>query len=266
MRTHHQPAPWTMRKLRALLAAGVAAAVGVLAGVVLALTHTHTTSDRGVTTPSAPTPIPSTGGPTDARDALAARTMPTFGLDAGTPQPVSLRNPAPPIVLPRATAMGDAEVSTGFPYTVEGAMAQLAAIDTAALEPASLDRAGAVVAAWSSPGGPDPATWSVIRALAALLNATGVGSGSGQLTITLTPVMGLVKGSVGADFVIPCVDFEIDVTVTQTARAAIADCARMVWADGRWRLGPGSEPADPPAVWPDTDLAFQVGYRDVRHG
>ena len=29
-------------------------------------------------------------------------------------------------------------------------------------------------------------------------------------------------------------------------------------------IGPGSEPATPPSVWPDTDTAITVGYRDLR--
>ena len=41
---------------------------------------------------------------------------------------------------------------------------------------------------------------------------------------------------------------------------------RMVWAGERWMIGPGAEPADPPSVWPSTDLARQVGYRDLRRG
>jgi len=50
-----------------------------------------------------------------------------------------------------------------------------------------------------------------------------------------------------------------------TARVAVADCQRMVWTGQRWMVAPGSEPADPPSVWPDTDAAFDVGYRDLRH-
>jgi len=62
------------------------------------------------------------------------------------------------------------------------------------------------------------------------------------------------------------------VTLTQTARGAVADCQRMVWqpdttqsngTGGRWMVGPGAEPATPPSVWPDTDLALSVGYRDL---
>jgi hypothetical protein len=62
------------------------------------------------------------------------------------------------------------------------------------------------------------------------------------------------------------VDFELDVTLQQTARGATADCQRMVWTVDHWMIGPGTEPAVPPSVWPDTDVAIAVGYRDLRHG
>jgi len=67
--------------------------------------------------------------------------------------------------------------------------------------------------------------------------------------------------------VIPCIDFELDVTFQQTARSAVADCQRMQWTDddgGRWMIGPGGEPAEAPAVWPGTDLSFEVGYRFLK--
>lgn len=91
-------------------------------------------------------------------------------------------------------------------------------------------------------------------------------SGGGALAVVATPAMGLIKGTVGGDAVVACVDFEVDVTVNSTARGALADCQRMVWTGERWMIGPGTEPADPPSVWPSTDLARQVGYRDLRRG
>ena len=35
---------------------------------------------------------------------------------------------------------------------------------------------------------------------------------------------------------------------------------------GRWMVGAGREPAEPPSVWPDTDTAVRAGYRDLRRG
>ena len=48
-----------------------------------------------------------------------------------------------------------------------------------------------------------------MQAMAEFFDAAGLsGGGSNQLAIVLTPLMGQIKGSVGPDFVIPCVDFE----------------------------------------------------------
>jgi hypothetical protein len=173
----------------------------------------------------------------------------------------------PPIVLPPATEVGLAGVPTGFPHTPEGAMAQLAAIDQTALQSGSMSGVREVIAAWAMSGGPTTTSWSGVRAMSTLLDATSLsGDGSHQLVVVLTPLMGMIKGSVGPDFVVPCVDFELDVTLQQTARGAVADCQRMVWRSGRWMIGPGEEPATPPSVWPGTDIAIGVGYRDLRRG
>jgi len=203
----------------------------------------------------------------DARDALAAKPMPTAAESASHPGPVSTRDPGAAIVLPAANTTGPAGVPAGFAPTRQGAMAQLAAIDQSAIQSGSLAGARAVITAWAMPGGPTAASWSGTRALAELLDAAGLsGGGSSGLALVVTPLMGQIKGSVGADFVIPCIDFEIDVTLAQTARGAAADCQRMVWNGRRWMIGPGSEPAPAPSVWPDTDTALSVGYRDLRRG
>jgi hypothetical protein len=202
-----------------------------------------------------------------ARDQLAARQMAGVPESASHPAPVSLIDPGRPIVLPPSTGVGAAGVPRGFPRTPQGALAQLAAIDKTALESGSLEGVRAVIIGWSLPGGPTVSSWSGVRAMARLLTAAGLsGGGSPQLAIVATPLMGLVKGTVGIDFVVPCVDLELDVTLASTARGAVADCQRMLWQAGRWWIGPGPEPAGGPSVWPDSDLALQVGYRDLRRG
>jgi hypothetical protein len=186
---------------------------------------------------------------------------------ASHPEPVSLTDPGSPIVLPPSTGSGPAGVPTGFSHTPVGALAQLAAIDQSALGSGSLAGVRAVIAGWALPGGPTTSNWSGVAAIARLLTAAGLsGGGSPQLAIVATPLMGLIKGTVGPDFVVPCIDLELDITLTSTARGAVADCQRMVWQAGRWWIGLGPEPALAPSVWPDTDLAVQVGYRDLRRG
>ena len=280
-----RPAPeWSRQKMLALVIGAAAAAVVLVAGLVLAIVYAahparHTSATGTATAagaghgpgPSsaaaAAAPGQSSAGGGDARDALAAKAMSTVPESASHPGPISTLDPGPPIVLPKATSTGPAGVPTGFPHTPEGAMAQMAAIDQIALQSGSLSGSRAVITGWAQPGGPTTANWSGVKAMGTLLDAAGLsGGGSGQLAMLVTPLMGQIKGSIGPDFVIPCVDFEIDVTLTQTARGATSDCQRMVWTGERWMIGPGAEPAAAPSVWPDTDAAISVGYRDLRHG
>ena len=207
------------------------------------------------------------------RDDLAARPMPTPGTAAvdvyrpWMPAPLSTRDPGAPIVLPPSRGIDRVGVTTGYPQTSEGAVAQLAAIDQAALQSLSLPGVRAVISEWAAPGGPTAVTWSGVKAMAGLLDSAGLpGSGSPSLTIVVTPAMGLVKGTVGEDFTVVCVDFAVEVALGQTRSAAVADCQRMLWQNGRWLIGPGAEPAEAESVWPDTDAAYDVGFRDLVHG
>jgi len=271
------PVVWTRQKMLALLAAGAAVTVGLGVGLLLAVVDAvrpGPDSSRAEGLPVAGPAGPQlSGNATTAaegamseQDQLAGRPMPAVPESASHPLPLSLADPGPPILLPRSANIGPAGVPTGFPRTPEGALAQLAAIDTAALSSASLPGVRAVIAGWAVPGGPSPTSWSGVRAMAGLLNAAEVTGGPGQLAVVATPSMGVVKGTVGPDFTVVCVDFAIAVTVNTTARGAIADCQRMVWSGGRWMIGAGAEPADPPSVWPGSDLALQVGYRELRRG
>lgn len=282
-----RPAPqWTREKMLALLVAGGVAGLILLFGLGLAVAYAlqpnhAATADgsSGSTVAAASNGEGNRPGSTsgrqqstqDARDALAARPMPHVDDGASHPSAVTATSPGAPVALPTATRVGPDDVPTGYPHTAAGALAQLAAIDQVAMQSGSVGTARDLIDHWALPGGPTGSTWSGVQAVESLLT-DAASSSTGQLAIVLTPLMGEVKGSVGPDFVIPCVDFELDVTVAQTARGAVADCQRMVWqpdanagpAGGRWMVGPGAEPATPPSVWPDTDVAISVGYRDLR--
>jgi hypothetical protein len=169
------------------------------------------------------------------------------------------------IALPQATTGGPVGVPAGFARTPAGALAQLAAIDTAALDSASVGGARAVIDHWAAAGGPTAATWSGVRAMADFLSAAGLSAGRApDLALVATPLMGLVKATDGGDWVVACVDFEVDATLTRTARVAVADCQRMVWAGSRWVIGPGAEPAPAPSIWPGTDASIDAGYKELR--
>ena len=81
--------------------------------------------------------------------------------------------------------------------------------------------------------------------------------------VVLTPVMGLFKGHVGDDYVVPCVGYELAITITRTARVGVSDCQRMAWDGDRWMIGAGPEPVQAPNVWPDTDAAIDAGFTDL---
>jgi hypothetical protein len=266
------PARVASRRTRGRRSALTAGAIGVLAAAVTAVLstahpgisiagHEPSVSDRAFP-PRRGEPV---GAPiARARDRLAARPMPDTG--TGHPyesSPLSTRDPGA-IALPPTLHVDALDVGTGYPQTPAGAIAQLAAIDTAALQSASLAGARAVISAWAAPGGPNTQTWSGIRAITGLLRSAGVpGAGSADLTVTVTPAMALLKGMVGDDFAVVCVDFSIDITLTSTTRTTAADCQRMLWTTTRWVIGPGPEPAAAPSAWPDTDAAIEAGYKDL---
>jgi hypothetical protein len=190
--------------------------------------------------------------------------MPSLPLSAAVPMPLSTRTPGA-IALPAATRTGPAGVPTGFPHTPNGALAQLAAIDTAAMQTANLATAATVITAWAAPGGPTPRTWTRIRALNGLLTVATTFTTGPPLVLRVTPAMGLIKGTLGPDFAVVCVDFEIDATRTETQRTADADCQRMTWEHDHWIIGPGTEPYPAPDVWPYTDTAIDIGYLSLQN-
>jgi hypothetical protein len=259
------------RRVLALVVGAVGLSVVLIAGVVLSavhLVHAPTTpADARPSRPSVSTagPAPVSGQVAKARDALAARAMPDTGTGMSNGRPdLSTRDPGAPIVLPPGRSVGAWGVQTGFPQTPEGAMAQLAAIDVAALGSASLAGVRAVIRDWAAPGGPTPRSWSGVKAMASLLESIGVtADGTARLNVRAIAQMGLIKGTVGDDFVVACVDFTIDISFGGTSRTAAADCQRMLWLDGRWVIGPGAEPAQAPQAWPGTDAALDAGYRDL---
>jgi len=200
------------------------------------------------------------------RDDLAARPMRAGSPTDAQPSVLSTRDPGS-IVLPASTTVGPVGVPAGFGHTPAGALAQLAAIDKAALDSASLGGVRAVIDDWAAPGGPTAATWSGVKAMADFLTAAGLSAGKApNLALTATPIMGLVKATDGGDWVVACVDFEVDATLARTARVAVADCQRMAWQDNRWVIGPGAEPSPAPSIWPGTDAAIDAGYKELRGG
>ncbi|MBI4941679.1 MAG: hypothetical protein HY830_13110, partial [Actinobacteria bacterium] len=197
--------------------------------------------DPAASPPSVATPASTVGRRVPQQgqeeDVVASRQMPSLPLSSATPGPVSTRDPGPVIVVPDCPDTGPAGVQTGCPHTRAGALAQLIAIDRAALQSGTMAGVREVIAAWALPGGPTTTSWSGVHAMAAMLSpdrrvqgltgtsggtsggaASGTSAGMSAVPVVLTPVMGLFKGHVGDDFVVPCVGYELAVTITRTAR------------------------------------------------
>ena len=265
------PAPagvWSPGKVLALLVAGALTAVVLLAGLGLAIYYAIDPSPAAGKTASTALTLNAAGrspaGLARARrEDLAGAPMRTAGASDAAPSALSARDPGS-ILLPPPTSAGPAGVPAGFTHAPAGALAQLAGIDKVALDSASLAGARAVIKGWAAPGGPTASTWSGVRAMADFLSAAGLASGRPpDLAISATPLMGLVKATDGADWVVVCVDFEVDATLAQTARVAVADCQQMAWVGNRWVIGPGAEPAPAPSIWPGTDAAIDAGYKEL---
>lgn len=207
------------------------------------------------------------GSGRSAQDALASKPLPTAPVEAAQPGGDLSTGKTGTLEVPPPMAVGDVGVASGFPHTPQGALGQLAAIDSTAMSSASVQVAQDVISKWAAPGGPTPESWSGVQGVAALLGSAGLSSDAQNgITINVDPKMGFIKGTVGADFVVPCVDFIITATLPggTSQQVAAADCQRMTWEQGagagRWVIGPGKEPAPAPSLWPGTQASFVAGY------
>ena len=246
---------WTRRRLQLLLGAVVAVVLALIAGGVWSVTSrlTGSASTNGASSASAHS----------AQDRLADQRLPEAPLEAAQPGSLSAGETGT-LEIPAPMEVGEVGVATGFPHTPAGALAQLTAIDSTALSSASVRVAQDVISQWAAPRGPTAESWSVVQGLAGLLESAGMSpDAQNSITIGVEPKMGFIKGTVGDDFVIPCIDFVITATTAagRPQQVAAADCQRMVWQDDRWVIGPGEEPAPAPSLWPGSQASFDAGYQ-----
>lgn len=262
------------------LAIGATGMLTILAsGLTLSLVHAITHHTPPATTVADPVIEPVNAAVQAARDQVAARPLPDTGngRSYGRPDTPATTTP-PPILLPPPDPDPDSDsaatiaaVQTGYPDTPAGAVAQLAAIETAVISSATVTGTQDIITAWAAPDGPTATTWSWPSAMADLLADLGLAlTGSTNLTMTAHPAMGQIKDTHGLDvgdhWHVVCIDLVVDITLPhQATQITIADCQRMTWDTTRWIIAAGTEPAMPPAApWPGTDAAYQAGYRDLR--
>lgn len=169
--------------------------------------------------------------------------------------------PAPTITVPVPTRTGPVDVPAGLPATPEGAVAQLAAIDTTVLQAMSIPVTHRVYEEWST--GADPVGWVMTQNVQAFLTSAEAPGQSKQtgLAVVVTPVGGQVKGVDGQDWVLACVLLDVRAVQAEEARMAYGHCEAMTWHQDRWVIDSDHTPAAAPSTWPGTDLAAEAGWR-----
>jgi len=255
---------WGRSRLLGILVAAVVVAALLLIGIVYAvyLATTGIGNDANANATPGETDRSRVAQGATRREEITSEPMLTVPESAAFPAEEASQE-APSIRIPAGTgATGPGFVMTGFPRTPEGAIGQLAQIDTAVLQSMSLQTAHEVYNTWALPGGVSPYEWWITASVRAFLSSTDMGEVKDpSASVTLEPAAALVKGTDGPDWAVVCVLMKVTATYRQEAEIAFAHCERMQWVGGRWMLAPGAPPAPAPATWPGTALAFEAGWR-----
>jgi hypothetical protein len=257
---------WDRRRLLVVLACVVAAVMLLLLGLGYAV-YFALTSATGTATPvpAAASARPASGPQVALgearRDEIASARMLAAGpadSRASTPSAVA----GATIIIPASTRQGPASVPAGFPRTPEGAVAQLAAIETTVLQGMSIAAANQVYEQWALPGGVGVAGWEITQDVQAFLTTAQMGSEKDVASsVVATPAAAQVKGADGPEWVLACVLLDMRATITADARMGYGYCERMQWRAGRWMIAPGTPPARAPSTWPGSGLSLKAGWR-----
>jgi len=257
---------WDRRRLLVVLACVVAAVTLLLVGLGYAV-YFALTSATGTAKP-----VPATAaarlasGPQVARgeahrDEIASAPMLAVGpADSRASTPAAVAGPT--ITIPASTRPGPALVPAGFPRTPQGAVAQLAAIETTVLQGMSIAAANQVYEQWALPGGVGVPGWEITQDVQAFLTTAQMGSEKDMASsVVATPAAAQVKGTDGPGWVVACVLLDMRATITADAAMGYGYCERMQWHAGRWMIAPGTPPARAPSTWPGSDLSIKAGWR-----
>ena len=213
-------------------------------------------------------PSPGASGPvatpgTGAQDTIADKPMLHVPDSAASPQPLAVKDTNPPLTMstPARGRSRSRLVATGFPHTPSGALAQLAAIDEAALDGGDPTHTKAVYRWAAQPGAVSLNDWNMYQGATGLYTVRK-SLGQADYSSSFQTSEGLIKGSVGPDFTVACVlgVWSVSSQDSTTQRAG-ADCQRMVWTADGWRIGPGRQPAESPGTWPGSAEAVRAGWR-----
>ena len=218
---------------------------------------------------SPPSAEPDVGGwDIAAQTALATRPMPGLPEEAALPHALTERTAGPPIVLP-APADPAQPLPVGFPATVEGAIAQLAALTRAGLEGGDPQRYRHAYELIMLPGAPPAEAARLQRDLrrvrAGVFGLPPTGAVPG-LEFTWIPTSALVKGTTdGGRYAVVCVLGElVSGRNGQSISTGAGDCQALRRVGDRWRISPGMAAAPASLAWPGTAEAVRIGFRAVR--
>lgn len=217
--------PWSRERLQAAMVVVFLAVVVLVAGLGVAVWQALQPAAEPTSTPS----IQGVVSEQVVRDRIAAEPMlVTSREDAVRGEPALVQPDA--VVIPEPSVpRGPAGVPTGFPRTPEGAVGQLAAIETTVLEGMDVATVRQVHAEWVSPGGPEFGGWVLTQAVRSFLGAAGEpGSRSDRAVVKATPAASIVKGTDGPDWVLACVLLDVRAQLVQKqARVGFGHCERM---------------------------------------
>lgn len=247
---------WSRRRVVAVLACGAAAALVLCAGLGYALWDAFNQEAPG-TTASPASGQQGLAAPA-SRDEIAAAPLALAVSRHAAGDPDALWAP---VQVPASTALGPADVPTGYPRTAAGALGQLAAIDATVLNGMSLGVVQRVHAGWALPGAPSATDWVMARNVEDFLTAAAASLASGPPTVTVTPVAAAVKGTDGPGWAVVCVLLRVQATLVSTASIAYGRCERMAWSDGRWQIAPGTPPPELRVIEPVEGAALETGWR-----
>lgn len=264
--------PWSAPRLLVLFGGLLAVVMALVAGlgylIYTSLTGPNPTAAVTASRPSIAQMDSGRALGMEQRNAIAAAPMQAVDPNAMFPSAPAV-TPGRALIVPTSTQTGADDITTGFPHTPAGSLAQLAAILHQVLTQMSLPDTAQIYDDWALPGGVGEQAWDATAAVASFLTSVkGTSVLPVGVSVGAVPAAGIIKGTDGPDWTLACVLIQFTATANQTASVGLAFCDRMQWvpdphipaAGGRWEIAPGAAPAPAPSVWPGTTLAQQVGW------
>ncbi|MCF7547275.1 hypothetical protein [Pseudonocardia sp. WMMC193] len=259
------------RALIVLVGGGVVAVLLVVGLVWLVLGLGGAPAPDPITVPAPQVAEP--GWDTTGQYELATRPMPAFPESASAPHPLAAETAGSTIALPQPGTTEGRYVPTGFPATVEGAIAQQAALLTAGLAGGDPATYTAAYDSLIAPGTPPASSSRMVEQLQTFRARAGLPRSGAEpgLQITYTPTSALVKGTTdGGRYTVVCVLGEMTVQRNgQLTSGGIGDCQALRYfapspAEAPdWHIAPGPAAAPSPDLWPGTAEALAAGFRPL---